>query len=68
MMTVKSDIQKVLASCEEIKGSYAAMAHSTEDKMAKQMYDNMKADIERHIMFLSDRLEFVNHQSNQKTD
>jgi bacterioferritin (cytochrome b1) len=44
------------------------MAHSTEDQMAKQMYNNMKADIERHISFLEDRLEYLNlsNQLNQK--
>lgn len=68
MMTVKSDLQKVLASCEEIKGSYAVMAHSTEDQQAKQMFNNMKTDMVKHIQFLNDRLEYLNlnNQLNQK--
>ncbi len=58
-MTVKSDLKKVLASCEEISGSYAVMAEATEDQMAKEMFNTMKADVEKHIQYLKDRLEYL---------
>ncbi|MEW6308855.1 MAG: DUF1657 domain-containing protein [Bacillota bacterium] len=68
-MTVKSDLQKALSSCEEVRGSYAKMAQSTHDQMAKQTFGQMKADMDRHVMFLSDRLEYLNvsNRLNQDT-
>lgn len=59
-MTVQSDIQKAIASCEAAKGSYAMMSQSTEDTQAKQMYTIMKADIDRHLQYLNGRLTFLN--------
>jgi hypothetical protein len=68
VMTVQSDLQKAIASCEAAKGSYAMMAQSTEDQHAKQTYNVMKADIERHIQFLNSRMGYLNSNStiNQK--
>lgn len=68
-MTVQSDLKKAMATCESMKGSYALMAESTEDKQAKQMFSIMKADIEKHIQFLTDRLDYLNHnnQLNEKS-
>lgn len=59
-MTVQSDIQKAIASCEAAKGSYAMMAQSTEDTQAKQMYTIMKADIDRHLQYLNGRMTYLN--------
>jgi len=59
-MTVQSDIQKAIASCESAKGTYSMMAQSTEDMQAKQMYNVMKADIDRHLQYLNGRLGFLN--------
>lgn len=58
-MTVQSDLEKVVAYCEVIKGNYAVMAQSTEDKQAKNMYNSMKADIDKHMEFLGGRLEYL---------
>ncbi len=68
-MTVISDLQKVLASCEEIKGTYAKMAQTTQDSLAKEMFKSMVTDMNRHIQFLNDRLEFLNlsNQLNQQS-
>lgn len=63
-MTVQSDIQKAIASAEAAKGSYAMMAQSTEDQQAKNMFNGMKSDIDRHLQFLNDRLNYLN--SNNK--
>ena len=59
-MTVQSDIQKAIASCESAKGTYSMMAQSTEDTQAKQMYNVMKSDIDRHLQYLNSRLGFLN--------
>lgn len=68
VLTVQSDLQKAIASCEAAKGSYAMMAQSTEDPQAKQAYNVMKADIERHIQYLNSRLGYLNSNNviNQK--
>lgn len=59
-MTVQSDLQKAIASCEAAKGTYSMMAQSTEDTQAKQMYNIMKADIDRHLQYLNGRVSFLN--------
>jgi hypothetical protein len=59
-LTVQSDLEKVIAYCEAIKGNYAIMAHSTEEQQVKNMFNNMKTDIEKHMEFLNGRLEYLN--------
>ncbi len=63
-MTVLNDLKKAVAYCEVIKGSYAMMAYSTEDQNAKDTFNNMKTDMEKHIDFLSKRLEYL-EQNNE---
>ena len=63
-MTVKNDLQKAIASCESTKGTYAMMADSTQDPQAKQTFTSMKNDLDRHVQFLTDRLDYLN-QNNQ---
>ena len=58
-MTVQGDLEKAIAYCEATKGSYALMAQSTEEKDAKDTFNAMKADVERHIQFLNNRLEYL---------
>ena len=62
-MTVQSHLQKAMATCEFMKSSYAMMEKLTEDKQAKQMFNSMKADIDKHIQFLTDRLDYLNHNN-----
>lgn len=66
-MTVQSDLEKVIAYCEAIKGNYAIMAYSTEDQDAKDMFNSMKADIEKHMEFLSGRIEYLNENNDLNT-
>lgn len=63
-MTVQSDLQKAIVSAEAARGSYSMMAQSTEDQAAKQMFNTMKGDIDRHLQWLNDRANYLN-QSNQ---
>lgn len=58
-MSIQSDFQRVIAYCEVTKGSYALMAESTEDKQAKQTFNSMKDDVDKHIQFLNDRMEYL---------
>lgn len=59
VMTVQKDLEKALAYCEAIKGTYAIMAHATDDKQAKDMFNSMKADLDSHMEFLGGRLEYL---------
>lgn len=58
-MTVQSDIQKAIASAEQAKGAYGVFEQSTQDQSAKQMFKEMKADMERHVQILNSRLNYV---------
>lgn len=59
-MTVQSDLQKAIASCEAAKGSYSLMAQSTEDQQTKQTFEQMSSEVDMHIQFLNDRLNYLN--------
>lgn len=58
-MTVQKDLEKAIAYCEGLKGSYAIMADSTEDQQAKQMFKTMKSDMDKHLQFLGGRMEYL---------
>ncbi|HHV39241.1 MAG TPA: DUF1657 domain-containing protein [Tepidimicrobium sp.] len=62
-MTVQSDLQQAIASCEAAKGSYAMMAQATEDQQAKQMFEQMASEVDNHIQYLSDRLNYLNENN-----
>lgn len=63
-MTVQSDLQKAIASAEAAKGTYAMFAQSTEDKSAKQMFEQMSQDMTRHINTLTGRLSYLTQNNN----
>ena len=59
-MTVKSDLQKAVASAESAKGTYLVAAQSTEDATAKQKYEEMAMNIDSHVTFLNSRIDYLN--------
>ncbi len=63
-MTVQQDIQKAIASAEAAQGSYMMFVQATQDQSAKQMYQSMADDMQRHIEQLKGRLNYLN-QNNQ---
>ncbi|SNX53829.1 DUF1657 domain-containing protein [Thermoanaerobacterium sp. RBIITD] len=63
-MTVKSDIEKAVAAAQSALGTYAQFASSTDDPSAKQMFQQMQQDMQRHVNMLNNRLNYVN--SNNK--
>lgn len=63
-MTVQSDLQKAIASAESAKGTYAMFAQSTEDKSAKQMFEQLSMDMHRHIEMLNSRLHYLDQNNN----
>ncbi|MCS3917164.1 rubrerythrin [Caldanaerobacter subterraneus subsp. tengcongensis MB4] len=63
-MTVKSDIEKAIASAQAALGTYEQFASATEDPAAKQMFQQMQQDMQRHVTMLTNRLNYLN--SNNK--
>lgn len=59
-MTVKSDLEKAIASAESAKGTYLVAAQSTQDETAKQKYEEMATSMESHVSYLSSRLDYLN--------
>lgn len=58
-MTIQSDLQKSVALAESLKGTYATFATSTQDKAAKQMFQEMQQDMQRHVDSLNARLSYI---------
>lgn len=71
-MTVQSDLKKAIAAAEAAQGTYAMASESTEDPTAKQKYQQMRADMDNHLMFLNNRINYLdsnnqlNHQQQQE--
>lgn len=67
-MTVQKDLQKALAAAESAKGTYASFAAATDDQSAKNMFQQMSQDMDRHISQLNSRLGVVdqNQLNNQE--
>jgi rubrerythrin len=61
-LTVKSDLQKALASAKSAEGSYSMFAESTDDQTAKQMFQQMANDSGRHVQMIQNRLDYLNAQ------
>ena len=59
-MTVKSDMEKAIAAAQSALGTYAQFASSTDDPAAKQMFQQMQQDMQRHVTMLTNRLNYVN--------
>jgi bacterioferritin (cytochrome b1) len=55
-MTVQKDLQKAVAAAESAKGTYATFAQSTDHTTAKQMFQEMSQDMDKHISQLNSRL------------
>jgi rubrerythrin len=62
-MTVKSDIEKAIASEQAAMGTYAMFATSTDDPAAKQMFEQMQQDAQRHIQMLNGRLNYLSEHN-----
>ena len=58
-------LQKCIISAEDVKGSYSMMSNLDVDKQTKETYDNMVADVSRHLQFLNGRLKYLKQFNNQ---
>lgn len=62
-MTVTTELEQALAYCEVLRGNYILMGQSSEDQQAKKTFSNMQTELEQHILFLKDRLEYLNQNN-----
>lgn len=62
-LTVKSDLQKALASAKSTEGTYSMFAESTEDQTAKQMFQQMANESARQVQMIQNRLDYLNSQT-----
>lgn len=58
-MTVQSDLKKAMASAQVALGTYSNFAESTQDQSAKQLFQDMAQDMQRHVNLLSTRLNYL---------
>lgn len=59
-MTVQQDLQKAIASAKSQAGNYEMFAQATQDQSAKAMFQEMAADMQRHVQTLNSRLSYLN--------
>ncbi len=62
-MTVKSDIEKAIAAEQSSAGTYAMFADSTDDPTAKQMFQQMQQNAQRHVQMLNGRLTYLSENN-----
>ncbi|MDA8212981.1 MAG: DUF1657 domain-containing protein [Clostridia bacterium] len=60
-MTVQTDLKKALAAAQSALGSYETFAESTQDQAAKQMYQELASDMQRHVDVLNSRLTYLSN-------
>lgn len=63
-MTAINDIRKSIASAEAAKEAYALAAEATDDPIVKQKYEEMKTDMDKHLMYLNNRLNYLMNNNN----
>lgn len=66
-MTVKSDLEKAIASAESAKGTYLMAAQSTEDQSAKARYEQMAEDISSHVSYLNSRVQYLSSSNSMNS-
>lgn len=63
-MTVYANLERALAMVEASKGNYLLFATDSEDEKAKQVFQDMASDMERHAKILQSRIDYLS-QNNQ---
>lgn len=62
-MTVKGDLERAIAMAEASKGNYLLFATESEDQKAKQVFDDMAQDMDRHVKILESRKDYLNQHN-----
>jgi stage V sporulation protein AC len=60
-MIKKQQLEKAVAQAESIEGSYLTFSSSTQDSLAKSMYDSMAKDATRHVQQLRQKLDQMSY-------
>lgn len=63
-MTVRADLERSIAIAESAQGTYLLFAVDSEDDRAKQVFQDMAEDMQRHVQILQSRIDYLN-QYNQ---
>ncbi|HYF91993.1 MAG TPA: DUF1657 domain-containing protein [Symbiobacteriaceae bacterium] len=63
-MTVYANLERSLAMAEASKGNYLLFATESEDEKAKQVFQDMADDMDRHAKILQSRIDYL-QQNNQ---
>lgn len=58
-MTIQKELKKAIATAKSAAGTYAMFAESTDDPTAKQMFQQMQQDAQRHVDMLNNRLNYI---------
>lgn len=66
-MTVRNDLERAIAMANASKGSYMLFATESEDDKAKQVFQDMAEDMDRHVQILESRRDYLD-QYNQLND
>lgn len=62
-MTVENDLQQAIASAQSALGNYQMFTKSTRDPAAKQMFQSMAQDMERHVNQLNVRKDYLSNSN-----
>ena len=58
-MTVHGDLERAIAMAQAARGNYLLFAAQSEDEKAHQVFKQMAEDMERHVMILESRLQYL---------
>lgn len=65
-MTVRSEIERAKAIAEAAKGNYLLFSEQTEDRKAREVFQEMAEDMERHSAILTSRLDYLEERYGAK--
>lgn len=67
-MTVRQDLDKQIAMAEASKGNYLLFAVDSEDEKARQVFQDMASDMERHVTILKSRADYLDQYNPLNAD
>lgn len=59
MLTVRRDLDRAIAMAEASRGSYLLFATDSEDEKATTVFNDMAADMNRHVKILESRRDYL---------
>lgn len=62
-MTVHNDLERAIAMAAAAKGNYLLFATESEDEKATQVFKQMAEDMDRHVLILESRRDYLNQHN-----